>query len=90
MKVTVYVNWNVQRVMTEEEYKEEIERRAEEYCKNDENFAKWLDESYSALELYDIEGKQREEVRRAFLAFARDEEENGGFGWYCEDFTFEI
>lgn len=90
MKVTVYVNWNEQKVMTEEKYNEEITRRAEEFCKEDENFANWLDENYSTLELYNIEGKQREEVRRAFLKFARDEEENGGFGWCCEEFTFEI
>mgnify|MGYP004463520983 CR=1 FL=1 len=90
MKVTIYVNWIEQRVMTEDEYNKEINRRVKEFCEDEDNFEDWLDANYSTLELYRIEGKQKEEVRKEFLRTTRDDEENGGFGWQCEEFTFEI
>lgn len=90
MKVTIYVNWNEQKVMTEDEYNKELDLHAEEYCEDNDNFAEWLEANYTAIEMFSMEGKQKEEVRKAFLEYARDQEESGGFGWCCEDFTFEI
>lgn len=90
MKVTVYVNWNEQKILTENEYKEEINRCAEDFCADDNNFEEWLDMHYDPLELYNLEGNQKDEVRKAFFDYARDEEEDSGFGWDCEEFTFEI
>ena len=90
MKVTVYVNWSEQEVFSEDEYKKELDRRVEEFCADDVNFGEWLDTHYDSLELYNLQDDQKEEVRKAFFDDVRDEEENGGFGYYCEDFTLEI
>lgn len=90
MKVTIYVNWNEHKVMTEDEYNEEMNRRVKRFCEDDANFLEWLEANYTAIEMFDMGGRQKKEVREAFLEYARDEEENSGFGWYCEEFTFEI
>ena len=90
MKVTVYVNWNEHKVFSEDEYKKELNRRIEKFCADDANFEDWLDANYTALELYNLENDQKEKIRKAFLEDARDAEEDGGFGWDCEDFTLEI
>ena len=90
MTVTVYVNWTEEKFFTEKEYKEELERRAKRYCEDERNFADWLEDHYTITEMYNMEGKQKMEVREAFLKDAIEEEEDGGFGFYCEEFTFEI
>lgn len=90
MKVTVYVDWNEQKVYSESEYEEEINRSAEEFCEDNDNFAEWLEANYTTIEMFSLEGKQKEEARKAFLEYARGQEENGGLGWRCDEFTFEI
>ena len=90
MKVTVYVNWDEQKVYSESEYEIEIIHRVEEFCKDNNNFAEWLEENYSTIEIFNFGGKQKEEARQAFWEYAQCQEKNVGFGWYCEKFTFEI
>lgn len=90
MIVTVYVNWGEERVMSEKEYKEEIERRAKKDAENEVSFMEWLEENYNALEMFNMEGKQKTEVREAFFKDMMEQEEDGGFGSNCEEFTFEI
>ena len=90
MKVTVHVNCNERKIFTENEYKEAINRRAEDFCAVNANLADWLEEHYTLLDLYYLKDSQKEELHKAFFDYARDEEDNGGFGWYCEEFTFEI
>ena len=90
MKVTVYVNWNERKVFSEDGYKEEINRRAEDFCADDDNFEEWLDRNYTSLELYNLKDNQKNELRKAFFDYALCEEGLGDFGWYCEGFTFEI
>lgn len=67
MKVTVYVNWNEQEVYSESEYEVEIIHRVEEFCENDDNFAEWLKANYSAIEMFNLEGKQKEEALQSLL-----------------------
>lgn len=88
MKVTIYVNWNEHKVYSESEYEVEIIRRVEEFCEDNDNFAEWLEANYSTIEIFNLE--EKEEVYQAFRECVRCEEENAGFGWYCEEFTFEI
>lgn len=90
MKVIVYVNWKERKVYSESEYEEEISLRVEKFCADDTNFKEWLDMHYDSLELYNLEGNQKEEVRKAFLKDAREVEEDSGFGWDCDVFTFEV
>ena len=90
MKVTVYVNWDEQKVYSESEYEIEIIHRVEEFCEDNDNFAEWLKANYSVIEMFNLEGKQKEEARQAFWEYAQCQEKNVGFGWYCEKFTFEI
>ena len=90
MKVTVYVNWNEQKVYSESEYEVELINRVEEFCEDNDNFAEWLEENYSTIEIFNLESKQKEKAYQAFREYVRGKEENYGFGWYCEEFTFEI
>lgn len=76
MKVTVYVNWNERKVFSEDGYKEEINRRAEDFCADDDNFEEQLDRNYTSLELYNLKDNQKKELRKAFFDYAWCEE-----GW---------
>lgn len=90
MKVTVYVNWNEQKILTENEYKEELNRRAEDFCADDASLADWLEEHYNFLDLYYLKDSQKEEVRKAFFEESRNYEEDWGFGNKYEKFTFKV
>ena len=90
MKVTVYVNWNEQKVYSESEYEVEVIHRIEEFCEDNDNFVEWLEANYTTIEMFNLEGEQKEEARQAFWEYAQCQEENVGFGWDCEKFTFEI
>ena len=91
MKVTIYVNWNEHKFFTEDEYKKELEHRAKRYYEDERNFADWLEDHYTATEIYNMRDKQKMAVREAFRKDAiEEEEEDGGFGFYCEEFIFEI
>lgn len=90
MLVTIYVNWYEEKVMTEKQYREEIERRAKKATEDEEQFADWLEQNYSTIDLHNMEGQKKMAVRKAFLESAIDDEETVGFGSSCEEFTFEI
>lgn len=77
MKVIVYVNWHEEEVISEKEYKEKIEKSANEYVESHADFADWLAEHYNSDAIWFMEEAEkeivREEYREACQCWAEDE-----------------
>ena len=77
MKVTVYVNWHEEEVISEKEYKEKIEKSANEYVESHADFADWLNDQYCADDIWEMPESDRnavkEESREASHTWAEEE-----------------
>lgn len=77
MKVIVYVNWHEEGVISEKEYKEKIEKSANEYAKSFGDFSDWLNDQYHADDIWGMSENDRnavkEEYREACQCWAEDE-----------------
>lgn len=67
MKVKVYVNWYDREVINEKVFNEKVEEATTDYKEDEYFFAEWLDEHYSANEIWGFNEEQRKEVRSNFL-----------------------
>ena len=66
MKVKVYVNWNDQILLTDEEYEARIKETAKDIAEEDDAFDDFLRERYSSAEIFDFEEKDKANVREEF------------------------
>lgn len=77
MKVTVYVNWHNEEVISKKEYEEKIEKEAKEYIESRADFCEWLNEHYEADSIWFMNEEERaslmEEYYEACQTWAEDE-----------------
>ena len=66
--VVLYVDWKKKDIISEREYEETADL-------SDENFSKWLNLNYSAAEVYDMDGIERQDVYNKFCETAKKDSE---------------
>lgn len=62
MKIKIYVDYENQEVLTEEGYKEVLAERAKSYKSDNDAFEDWLNDRYSAFEIFKMKSHDLEEV----------------------------
>ncbi len=62
MKIKIYVDYENQEVLTEEGYKEALADRTKSYKDNNENFEDWLNDRYTAFEIFNKNGVELDKV----------------------------
>lgn len=62
MKIKIYVDYENQEVLTEEDYKKALAERTKSYKANDENFEDWLNDRYTAFEIFNKNGVELDKV----------------------------
>ena len=67
MKVKIYVNWFDREVINEKEFEEKVEKITKVYKEDEDFFDVWLNEHYSADEVWKLDEEKRKEVRSDFL-----------------------
>ena len=71
MKVIVYINWNEREVISEKEYKEKIEKSANEYVESHADFADWLNDQYRADDIWEMPESDRIAVKEDYCETCR-------------------
>ena len=62
MTIKVFVDWQNEEILTEEEYDKRVKEMAEDLRTNDYIFSEFLEERYSHRELWDADEKQRAKI----------------------------
>lgn len=77
--IVVYVNWNDAEIISEAEYEAKLEDETNGFAADEYQFAQWLNEHYSADEIWDMNDGEKEEVKADWLKYCREgmEEELG-------------
>ncbi len=52
MKIKIYVNYMSKELLTKKQYSELIEKRWDNFRKDEENFSFWLNNRYKALDIF--------------------------------------
>ena len=66
MKVTVYVNWHTEEVISEKEYEEKIEKSAKDYVESEADFSDWLNDQYRADDIWEMSENGRNAVKEEY------------------------
>lgn len=78
MKVNIYINWEEQKVYSEEEYREAIVEEVEENL--DDWGEEWLEEHYSTWELFNLQESEKlnikEQMKDELVSYAISERIN--------------
>ncbi len=62
MKIKIYVGYENQEVLTEEGYKEVLAERKKSYKADDSAFEDWLNDRYSAYEIFKMKSHELDKV----------------------------
>ena len=62
MKIKIYVDYENQSVLTEEDYKEVLTERVKSYKSDNDAFADWLNDRYSASEIFKMKSHELDKV----------------------------
>ena len=62
MKIKIYVDYENKNVLTEEDYKEVLNERAKSYKSDNEAFEDWLNDRYSASEIFKMKSHDLDKV----------------------------
>lgn len=62
MKIKIYVDYENQEVLTEEQYKEALKEKAKYYKDDTDAFRDWLNDNYEAFEIFNKNGVELDEV----------------------------
>ena len=71
-KVQIYINWNEQEVMTQEEYERIRDDRLDEKLQDDWDFNEWLAGEYNLYEIFSMSEDEKDEVRDRYSAWCAD------------------
>lgn len=90
MKVTVYVNHEDEAVITEKEYFERLNKATEETAKDNFAFEEWVNDYYSAYDVWTATSEKQEEIRKKWKDYCRDYLENDGDMQWWIDYELEV
>ena len=77
--IVAYVNWSDEEIISEAEYEAKLEEETKIAAADDYQFGQWLNEYYSADEIWNMAEAEKEEVNADWLKYCREgmEEELG-------------
>ncbi len=70
--VQIYINWNEQQIMTQEEYERIRGERLDEKLQDDWDFNEWLAGEYNLSEIFDMGEDEKDEVRGRYTAWCEE------------------
>lgn len=70
--VQIYINWNEQEVMTQEEYERIRDDRLDEKLQDDWEFNEWLAGEYNLYEIFSMSEDEKDEVRERYTAWCEE------------------
>lgn len=73
MIITVYVNYNQYKVCSENEYKIMKNEIQEGYRNEDKRFNEWLNDNYSASDIWSMTDEQRSTVMEKYSEYLEEE-----------------
>ena len=62
MRINVYVDFENENVLTEEDYKDVLKNRAKSYKDDTDAFRDWLNDNYEAFEIFNKNGVELDKV----------------------------
>ena len=91
-KVQVYINWNEQEIMTQEEYERIRNDRLDEKLQDYWDFNEWLAGEYNLNEIFDMGEDEKDEVRERYTAWCEECVEDGmrNDGYAIEETEVEV
>lgn len=72
MIINIYVDWSKSIIYTEKELPELIENEADERMEDEEEFSDWLQQEYSAKEIFDLTNEEKEECLAKYKDYCRE------------------
>ena len=69
--IVVYVNWDDEEILSEAEYQAKLEDETNIAAADDYQFGEWLNEHYTADEIWDMNEGEREEIKADWLKHCR-------------------
>ena len=73
MKVTVFVNWCENTILTEKDFENEIESETLERFDDSDYFDEWLDRNFDPSEIFSFTESEKEAHRNRFKEYCREE-----------------
>lgn len=67
MTIKLYVNFDEKIIMPEKEYEEFKQDRINDYFDCDEDFNCWVDDNYSAMDIWRLSAAERDEICQEWL-----------------------
>ena len=74
--VVVYVNWGDEEILSEAEYEIKLEEKTKIAAADDYCFGGWLDNHYSAADIWNMSEEEKEEVKADWLKSCREDMED--------------
>ena len=81
MKINVFINFEEHKVLTEAEFEELKTERAKDYAEGHGAFSDWLNDNYSAFEIFNMKSHELEQVAERWKGVCREDAD--------EDLNFE-
>ena len=75
MKVTVYVDWSGDCILTEKDFEKEVEAETLERFDDSDFFDEWLDRNFNYSEIFHFTESEKEEERARFREYCREDAE---------------
>lgn len=75
--VTVYVDYNNQEVLNEEEYQARLEEKIEGLLEDEWGFNEWLAEEYTLREVFEMTDEERQDALERWHATCEDNARDG-------------
>ena len=75
MKVTVYVDWSENCILTEKDFEKEVEAETLERFDDSDFFDEWLDRNFDPSEIFHFTESEKEEERARFREYCREDAE---------------
>ena len=75
MKVTVYVNWSENKILSKKDFEKEVLSEADERFDDSDFFDEWLDRNFYPSEIFHFTESEKEEERARFREYCREDAE---------------
>lgn len=75
--ISIYINWNEQEIMTQEEYERIKNDRLDEKLQDDWDFNEWLAGEYNLYEVFSMDEYEKDEARERYTAWCAECVEDG-------------
>jgi hypothetical protein len=73
MKVTVFVLWSENRILTEAEFEKEVEFETLERFEDLDFFDEWLDRNFDSSEIFNFTESEKNAQRNRYREYCREE-----------------